>query len=161
MMWRCLFKPHPLIVIWILFLACGAGVECRAADAANSNAVPIASTNQFPTLTSAEQIHRLSRQEAATGRHVLIRGVVTCTLPQFGAVVVQDGRAGIYINNIYASSSDLPQVGELVEVEGKTDPGEFAPLVQASRIKRLGTGEMPAPVHPYWDQMINGSLDTE
>jgi signal transduction histidine kinase len=74
---------------------------------------------------------------------------------------VQDGRAGIYVNNVSASSGDLPQVGQMVEVEGTTDPGEFAPLVRASRIMRLGTGEMPAPVHPYWDQMINGSLDTE
>ena len=35
------------------------------------------------------------------------------------------------------------------------------PRVHAVRITRLGTGELPPPVHPYWDQLINGSLDTE
>ena len=158
MMWCRVFKPHPLIAVLIMFMALGAGFECRAAEVVNTNpAVPA----QLPTLTSGEQIHRLSRQEAATGRHVLIRGVITCTLLQFGAAVVQDGRAGIYINNVNASSGDLPKVGDMVEVEGTTDQGDFAPRVQASRIKRLGTGALPAPVHPYWDQMINGSLDTE
>lgn len=160
-MWRRVFKPHPLILVWIMFLACSAGFDCRAADANTNAAVSTQSTNPLPTLTSAEQIRRLSQQEAATGRRVLIRGVVTCTLPQFGAAVVQDGRTGIYINNVNPSSGELPQVGELVQVEGTTDQGEFAPRVQANRIKHLGTGEMPTPVHPYWDQMINGSLDTE
>jgi signal transduction histidine kinase len=161
MMWCCVFKSHPLLVIWIMFLAC-AGFECRAADPANTNAaVPVSATNQLPTLTSAEQIHRLSRQEAGTGRHVHIRGVITCTLPQYGAAVVQDGRTGIYVNKVNASSGHLPQVGELVDVEGTTDQGEFAPTVQAISITTLGTGELPSPIHPYWDQMINGSLDTE
>jgi signal transduction histidine kinase len=161
MMWCRVFKPHPLIVVWVVFFFRGAGFESRATDLANTNwAVALQTTNPFPTLTSAEQIHRLSRQEAA-GRHVLIRGVVTCTLPQFEAAVVQDGQTGIYVNNVNASSGDLPQIGELVGVEGTTDPGDFAPRVQAVHITRLGSRELPAPVHPYWDQMINGSLDTE
>lgn len=160
MMWCRSFKPDPLIVVLIISLAWIAGFQARAANLASTNsAVP--QTNQFPTLTSAEQIHRLSQQDALTGRRVLIRGVITCTLPQFGAAVVQDGRTGIYVNNAYTPSGDLPHVSELVDVEGITDPGEFAPRVQATRITRQGTGELPAPVHPYWDQMINGSLDTE
>lgn len=154
------FKPCLPFLAVMLFLVRVAGSEGRAADAANTGLLA-PQTNQLSTLTSAEQIHRLSRQEAATRRHVLIRGVTTCALLQFGAAVVQDGRAGVYINNVNASSGYLPQVGDLVEVEGTTDQGDFAPRVQASRIKRLGTGEMPVPVHPYWDQLINGSLDTE
>ena len=48
-----------------------------------------------------------------------------------------------------------PQAGELVEIEGITDPGDFAPRVHAVRIARLGTGELPPPVHPYWDQLYS------
>ena len=151
-MWCRVFNPRLQIVISIVFLVCGLGIASRAADAASTNSA---------VLTSAEQIHRLSRQEAATGRHVLIHGVVTCALPQFEAAVVQDGPTGIYINNVNTASGGMPQVKDLVEVEGTTDPGDFAPRVLATRMKRLGSGELPAPVHPYWDQMINGSLDTE
>jgi signal transduction histidine kinase len=162
MMWCRVSKPHSLILILIVFLARGAGFESRAADATNSDlVVPVQVTSQPSTLTNAEQIHRLTRQEADTRRHVLIRGVITCTLPQFGAAVVQDGRTGIYINHVNYSSNDVREVGELVEVEGVTEGGDFAPRIQASRMTRLGTGELPPPVHPYWDQMINGSLDTE
>src|SRR6516165_3343429 len=162
MMWCRVFKPHLLIVILIMFLARGAGLQSRAADAANTN-LPVQpeTPGQPPALTSAEQIHRLSRQEAATGRHIRIHGVVTCILTNFEAAVVQDGPTGIYINNVNPSSGGVPEVGELVDVEGTTDQGEFAPRVQAIRITRLGNGELPTPVHPYWDQMINGSLDTD
>src|SRR5262249_13066045 len=31
----------------------------------------------------------------------------------------------------------------------------------AHRLTRLGSGQLPAPVRPYWDQLINGSLDTQ
>ena len=54
-----------------------------------------------------------------------------------------------------------PQLGELVEIEGLTDPGEFAPQLHALRVTRLGIGELPQPARPAWDQLINGSLDTQ
>lgn len=95
---------------------------------------------------------------------MLLRGVITCALPDFNdfkAAVVQDGTGGIYIHQWDPSLGGPPQVGELVEVGGLTDAGDFAPRVHADRITRLGTGELPPPIHPYWDQLINGSLDTE
>jgi signal transduction histidine kinase len=158
-MMRCLPNTCLLPIFLMAFLVWGASFEIRGADFATNQAA--LAGEALTTLTNAEQIHRLTRDEAATRKHVLIHGVVTCTLPQFGATVVQDGMTGIYVNNVNRSSNGLPHVGDLVEVEGATDPGEFAPRVQASRITRLGAGQLPAPVHPYWDQMNNGSLDTE
>jgi signal transduction histidine kinase len=114
-----------------------------------------------PLLTTAEQVHQLTRAEADSHRRVLIRGVITSALPAFDAAVVQDGTSGIYVNNWAASVGSRPQAGEQVEVEGTTESGEFAPRVSARRITRLGTGELPLPVRPYWDQLINGSLDTQ
>jgi hypothetical protein len=52
-------------------------------------------------------------------------------------------------------------MGELVEVEGLTDPGDFAPQLHALKITRLGIAEFPPPVRPTWDQLISGSLDTQ
>jgi signal transduction histidine kinase len=161
MMFR-FFKSRLRNCLFVVFLAWATGVKSRAADM--TNAPPLTRlevTNQAPTLTSAEQIHRLSRQQADAGRHVLIRGVVTCTLPAFDGAVVQDGQAGIYINGLDKASIVPPEVGDLVEVEGTTDSGNFAPQVKSIHVIRVGTAKMPAPVHPYWDQMINGSLDTE
>jgi signal transduction histidine kinase len=102
----------------------------------------------------------LTRKEAAGGQRVQIRGVITCALPEFKAAVVQDATGGIYFDLWNPPLDGPPPVGDLVEVEGVTDSGKFAPLVHAVRVTRLGTGELPTPVRPYWDQLINGSLDT-
>src|SRR5439155_5772055 len=119
------------------------------------------SENPPAVLNTAEQVHRLSRQAAAGGHRALIRGVVTCALPNSGAVVVQDATRGLYVDELNTGLGDLPSVADLIEVEGVTDPGEFAPRLHAVRITRLGRGELPPPVQPSWDQLINGSLDTQ
>jgi signal transduction histidine kinase len=143
----------------ILALADNSG---RAFESGLTNqATPPETTIPSLVLTNAEQVHSLTRKEAATGKPVLIRGVITCAMPEFQAAVVQDLTGGIYVDLWKPSLDEAPQMGEVVEVEGKTDPGEFAPRVHAVRVARLGTGELPPPVHPYWDQLINGSLDTE
>src|SRR5690242_17928367 len=50
-------------------------------------------------LTTAEQIHRLTRSEAERGQRVRIRGVITSALPAFEAAVVQDATSGIYVDH--------------------------------------------------------------
>jgi signal transduction histidine kinase len=117
--------------------------------------------SRHTVLTTAEQVHRLTRTDAAFGHHVLIRGVVTCALPAYEAAVVQDATSGIYIDGWNSLLGSPAQVGELVEIEGVTDPGQFAPRIHAHRLTRLGKGQLPQPVRPYWDQLINGSLDTQ
>ncbi|HXR47767.1 MAG TPA: sensor histidine kinase [Candidatus Limnocylindrales bacterium] len=136
-------------------------VETKAAESADTNRpAPPAMVSPSEVLTNAQQVHWLNRKEAAGSRQVLIRGVITCALPEFNAAVVQDRTAGIYVDR-WLPTLGQPQVGELVEVEGVTDPGEFAPRVDAVQVRRLGTGNLPVPARPYWDQLINGSLDTE
>jgi signal transduction histidine kinase len=143
-------------------LVWGIALESSAAESVQTNqSSPPEVALPFQVLTNSAQVRGLTRQEAAGGQPVRIRGVITCALPEFDAAVVQDHTAGIYVADWNPSLGGLPVVGELVEVEGVTDPGQFAPRVDAVQIKRLGTGKLPRPVHPYWDQLINGSLDTE
>jgi signal transduction histidine kinase len=148
---------HKRIFVCFLLLTGTVAIESRAAEQNPSSALPAT------VLTNAEQVHKLTREEAAKGQRVLIRGVITCALPDpiFNAAVVQDHTAGIYIDHWNPSLGPRPEVGGLVEIEGVTDPGEFAPRVHATRMTWLGTGQLPAPIQPYWDQLINGSLDTE
>jgi len=153
---------HPQAVVCSTFLVWAVAVESKAAESVKPNqTAPPGIALQFPVLTNAEQVHWLTRKEAAGRQPVSIRGVITCALPAFNAAVVQDRAVGIYVDRWNPSLGEPPQVGALVEVEGVTDPGQFAPLIHAVRITPLGTGELPPPVHPYWDQLINGSLDTE
>ena len=115
----------------------------------------------LPVLTTAGEVHRLKREEAQRGYPVKIRGVVTCVLPEHQAFTIQDATRGIYVVDSSESRSVPPRIGEYLEVQGTTDPSLFAPIVNADRVEDLGAGRLPQPVHPTWDQLMNGSLDAQ
>jgi signal transduction histidine kinase len=116
-------------------------------------------TTGLPLLVSGSEIHRLKREEAQRGYPVKIRGVITSVFPEQQAFTIQDSTRGIYVIDFSESRSDSPRIGEFLEVEGLTDPGLFAPRVNARRVRTLGAGDLPEPVHPNRDQLMNGSLD--
>lgn len=115
-------------------------------------------------LTSAAQIERLSRQEAEQGYPAKIRGVITCDAPELhSGSVIQDQTRGIYV---YWPDTNLPakygpHLGEFWEMDGITKPGQFAPVIQATHMTRLGEGQLPAPVVPTWNQLLRGALDDQ
>lgn len=115
----------------------------------------------LPLLTTATEVHRLKSEEAQRAYPVKIRGVVTSTLPEHEAFTIQDTTHGIYVIDVSESRSDTPRIGDYVEVAGVSDPGQFAPVVDASHVRIVGQGSMPEPVHPTWQQLINGSLDAQ
>jgi signal transduction histidine kinase len=111
----------------------------------------------LPQLTSIEQVKGLSRQEAERGYPVKIRGIITT--PLVGGFFIQDATWAIYVRAQDALAGETPRAGDYWEVEGVTFT-EFAPNIRARRAIRLGSGTMPEPLHPTWDQLNNGSLDT-
>ena len=115
----------------------------------------------LPLLVNAAEIHRLKREEAQRGYLVKIRGVITSVLPEHQAFTIQDSTRGIYVVDFSESRSDPPRIGDFLEVKGTTDPSLFAPVVNASQVQILGEGELPEPIHPTWDQLMNGSLDAQ
>jgi signal transduction histidine kinase len=129
------------------------GTAAPSFSTAGTNAVAL------PVLTTAAEVHRLKREEAERGYPVKIQGVVTCVFPEHQAFTLQDDTRGIYIVDLSESRPFQPQIGEFLEVAGKTDPSLFAPIMNAVSLKSLGAGHLPDPVRPTWDQLLNGSLD--
>jgi signal transduction histidine kinase len=115
----------------------------------------------LPLLTTVEQVKRLTRDEAQRGYPVRIRGAVTLALPGHNAILIQDSTGGVFVQGVPAGGPDAPRTGECCEIEGVTGPGFFAPVVNSRRASRLGAGRLPDPVASTWDQLMNGSLDTE
>ncbi|HEY0947497.1 MAG TPA: PA14 domain-containing protein [Opitutaceae bacterium] len=109
-----------------------------------------------PLLISAEQVNRLATTQPGQELPVRLKGVVTSTLPELGAVVLQDATRGVYVT--LDSLSDTAVIGDYLEIEGTAAPGEFSPFVRAHRVTRLGSGQLPEPVRPTPDQLLNGSL---
>jgi signal transduction histidine kinase len=112
----------------------------------------------LPVLTTAAQVQQLTRAEAARGYKAKIRGVVTWLSGAQNGIVVQDPTRGV---SVAVPSHWNWNPGEIVEVEGTCDSGEFSPLVLANKIKEIGPGVLPDPQHPTYDQLIRGSLDSQ
>lgn len=110
-------------------------------------------------LTSVAQVQQLKPDELVRKIPAKIKGVVIGSVNANQNLRVQDSSGGISVHLGTSSGSRQPQVGELVEVEGVTSPGAFAPVILAQKVRRLGNSSMPEPIHPRWDQLLNGTLD--
>ena len=110
-------------------------------------------------ITTAERVRHLTRTVAAQALPAKIRGVVVWKSHE--AVVLEDETGGVYIHYSALNWDEEPAIGDLWEMEGPTDPGDFSPVIMARRAKFLGRTAMPEPIRPTWDQLINGSLDAE
>jgi hypothetical protein len=96
-----------------------------------------------PMLGSVADVLRLTNDEAGGHIPVRLRAGVTLAKPDSYWLFLQDGAAGIYV--IAAPSSDVLRRGDLVELEGFTERGGFAPIVKAKRINVVGNGPLPPP----------------
>ena len=115
------------------------------------------STNDL--LTAVGQARRMTQAQAALKIPAKLKGI-TIAADQT-SLVLEDASGGVYVHFDSSNAPVLPAVGQLWEVEGKTDPGDFSPVIFADKAKFLGNAAMPEPIHPTWDQLLNGSLDAE
>lgn len=113
---------------------------------------------RLPLLTEAIRVKRLDRAEAQRGYPVKIRGVVTARVG--GGFILQDSTWSIFFRPPHPQLEELPGIGDFIEIDAKT-VFDFAPSVNADKVIDLGPGTLPMPIHPTWDELINGSLDTE
>ena len=100
---------------------------------------------ELPLLTNAWQVRDLPPERAAWNYPVRLRGVVTVCTPHRAGFTMQDEVSGIYV----AMRKGQPhfKTGDLVLVEGVSDPGEFSPVVIATNVTVLGTAPLP-PARP-------------
>ncbi len=135
-----------LTVCFICFLIC-------------ARAWPQPSAKPLPVLTHANQIRRLSAEQASLGYPVRIRGVITMDAPA-PDFFIQDGTAGIYVEGS-ASPKYAHLLGQFVEVEGVTGPGKFAPVIRETKLRASGNGVLPkAQLFPF-SQLSNGQQDSQ
>jgi signal transduction histidine kinase len=113
----------------------------------------------LPTLTHADQIRRLSPEQATLGYPVRVRGVITMDAPA-PDFFVQDATAGIYVEG-----RDSPRyshvLGQFVEIEGVTGPGKFAPVIRETQLHVVGKGALPkAPLFAL-SELASGRQDSQ
>lgn len=128
---------------------------------ASSYQIATAQTLPEPTrlLHHADEIRRLTAEQAARSYPVKIRGVVTGDVPA-PDFFVQDSTAGIYVEG---SHSPIFQhhLGDLIEVEGVTGPGKFAPVIREQSSRVLGNGKLPHGKLYSFNELADGQLDSQ
>lgn len=134
---------------------------CPAAAGARQETAP-----SLPRLTRIEAIRALSQDGGARGYPVRIRGTVTHFDEVLGTtLVVHDGAFGQFVLNppdpaTVGVWADL-RAGDLVEIEGRTVRGGFAPNVEPDKVRRLGRGAMPAGRAIGYSAMLTGRYDCD
>ena len=113
-------------------------------------------------ITSVAQVQGLPIERSRQALPVRIRGTVTggVNTRQERWMSFQDETRGIFVR-LDDISNATPVFGELWEVEGHSGAGDFAPIVTAKKIIRLGEGLLPNPVKPTWAELLNGSRDVQ
>src|SRR6266542_1045437 len=109
------------------------------------------------TLTNAIQIRQLPVEAAAHAKPVRLRGVVTYEDFEWNMLFVQDLTAGIFVSQSDAREQFRP--GQMVEVEGITDPGSYTPTISRARVTVTGEGPLPKPLPRTPRELGNGSED--
>lgn len=127
-------------------------------DGTRTNAVSSQKPATLPVLTHARQVRDLSAAEAAWEYPVKLRGVVTLA-DQRTQLYVQDETAGIYIRP--RGLRTTVKAGDLVEIEGTSNPGQFAPIVVPSKLTVAGTAPLPNAPEVSLFQMGSGQYDSQ
>lgn len=115
-------------------------------------------------IQTAEQIRRLSSQEADLHYPVRLRGVITFfdeKIPTKSFRFIQDETAGIYFYVDGMTNEPHLRTGQLVEIEGQTGAGSFAPVVLTSRIRILGETNLPPAKPISYEELSSGLEDSQ
>jgi len=110
-------------------------------------------------LTTVAQVRALTLEQARQRYPIHLKGVITYRAPEYQLTFFQDETAGIFV---FIEQSDLQiTVGSLVEVDGNTTPGGFAPSIEHPRIRVLGRAGLPAPSRKSLQDLLTGQQDSQ
>ena len=110
-------------------------------------------------LRTAAEVRSLTVEEARQQRRVRLRGVVTFFEENLYSRFIQDETSGVYLYDSALPVHLTP--GQLVELEGTTSPGEYAPIVVPKEIRILGEAPLPTPKPVTYQQLASGKEDSQ
>lgn len=133
---------------------------------------PAAAQAPEAVLTTVAAVRNLPRPEAEKLLPVKVRAVVTYDSPQlYGPLLVQDSTAGIFVFLRHQTDdnklADIPEsltkmpLGTLLEIEGITGPGDYAPVIEATRVLAIGQDAVPQPLRLSVPELQTGRYDCQ
>ena len=138
---------------------------CLMAGAENASAPASALSASHPVIQTARAVHSLLPEQAEQKLPVLLRAVVTYYDPyidsRHGALFVHDASGGVFV--MLPSRPILPiKPGSLVEISGVSAPGDYASVVDGSRVQLIGQSVLPPnPPSVTLTQLLTGGFDSQ
>jgi signal transduction histidine kinase/ActR/RegA family two-component response regulator len=117
----------------------------------------------LPTLTRAHDAHSLTIGQARRNYPVKLRAVVTYydpfVDPRRPVLFVSDSSGGIFV--VHPASPGAPfKAGDLVEITGVSDAGDYAPIVRATEVHLIGKSHLPSTApRKSLTEMLTGAED--
>ncbi len=120
----------------------------------------------LPVLTDIAAIRAMSQDEGGRGYPVHITGVVTHVDERDDhSLIVHDGKLGQFVmpplDPAKAGAWRDLQRGDLVEIDGKTVRGGFAPNIQPDFVTKVARAALPAAKQISYASMLTGRHDCD
>jgi signal transduction histidine kinase len=110
-------------------------------------------------LTTAAAVRGLTVEQAQQPMRVHLRGVVTFFDESLYKRFIQDDTAGIYLQVSTNTPPLMP--GQVVDVEGVSSPGEYAPIIVPEKVRVVGQTALPVPTPVTYEQLASGQEDSQ
>jgi two-component system sensor histidine kinase/response regulator len=110
-------------------------------------------------ITSISQIRQLTPDEANKGKSIRLHATVTYCDPAWSLLFVQDATGGIFVN-IKDQSLKL-EPGQVVELKGSSEAGDYAPIIAKPQIQVLEDGSKIAPRQISSERLASGKEDSQ
>jgi len=116
-------------------------------------------------ISSAREIHNMPPAEAAHGYAVHLRAVLTYYHPYIdprrGVIFVCDPSGCVFVS-VPTRPILSVRPGDLVEITGVTAPGDYASIIEASQIEKIGHPGLPTHARKVtMDDLESGVYDTD
>ena len=130
------------------------------------HATASAQDSRLPVLTTIGAIRALSQDQGARGFPVHVRAIVTHFDEQAHvSLVIHDGHLGQFVvpppDGVTIPAWSELQRGDIIEIEGRTERGGFAPNIRPLDIRRVGRAPMPVPKRIPFDAILTGRHDCD
>jgi len=114
-------------------------------------------SHQLRTLTTAREVHDLTVEDAARHYPVHFRAICIVCYPDWHGFFANDGASTVYVetrNQVLLTAAI--HSGTLLEIDGVTGPGEYAPIVDRSSLRVLGERPLPPARLVSLDRLSSG-----
>jgi len=128
---------------------------------ANTEIGNVSKTNTpAATFGTVAAIRALSPDAASRRFPVKLRAAVTYYDPLAYTLFVEDRTGGIYVS-VHGGPQPNVKTGDLADVEGVTNAGDFAPIVANGRLRAVGRAAMPRPAAASMEALLAAAPDSQ